>query len=514
MRAITLLRHMVRRLAAVVLTLTALVCANLALPARAQDAQSQLLGKEKLEQLVAPIALYPDALLSQILMASTYPLEVVQAERWLKANPKISGKALEDALQTQTWDASVKSLTATPDVVQMMNDKLDWTQQLGDAFLAQQQDVLAAVQVLRERADQSGNLKTTKQQKVTKAPASGTSGGSEIYSAPQSYYVIKPQDPSTVYVPAYDPGYIYGTWPYASYPPYSWYPPGYVASRALWFGAGVAVGSALWGHCDWGRGNVNIDVNRFNNFNRANISNGNWQHNVSHRKGVPYANKGVSNQFRGQAQSKAANREQFRGRAEAGRKDLASAGGKQAGREAGGKKPSQLPSKGAGQGAKGQRAAATTKAAQRTGGAKATAFDKAGSGAKVRAQSARGQTSRVASAGGGRPSVSRGGGGGGRSFGGGGGRGGGRRSDIRVKHDIVLLGYLDNGLGYYRFAYNGSGKQYVGVMAQEAVRVMPQAVTRDKQGYLRVRYDMLGVKFQTYDQWLASGGHLQAAIGD
>jgi hypothetical protein len=500
-----------------------------------------MLSKEKLEQLVAPIALHPDALLSQILMASTYPLELVQAERWLKANPKLSGKALEDALQTQPWDPSVKSLTATPDVVQMMNDKLDWTQQLGDAFLAQQQDVLAAIQVLRERADKSGNLKSTKQQKVTKtSPVSGGSGGSQIYSAPQSYYVIEPQDPAVVYVPAYDPGYIYGTWPYSSYPPYSWYPPGYVAGRALWFGAAVAVGGALWGNCDWGRGNVNIDVSRYNNFNRANISNGNWQHNVSHRKGVPYANKGVANQFRGQTQNRAASREQFRGRADAGRKDLAGSAGKQTARQAAGKQPSQLAGKGTGQAAKGERAAAAKKSTQqagkgagqaakgeradaakkstqRAGGAKATAFDKAGSGAKVRSQSARGQTSRAASAshgGGGRPSMSRGGGGGGRSIGGGGGgRGGGRRSDIRVKHDIVLLGELDNGLGYYRFAYNGSHKQYVGVMAQEVTRVVPQAVVRDKQGYLRVYYDELGLKFQTYDKWIASGGRLPQMIG-
>ena len=168
-----------------------------ALAQEAQSEQTQEFSKEKLEQLVAPIALYPDSLLSQAFMASTYPLEVVQAARWVKANPKVKGKALEDAMQKQPWDASVKSLTAFPTVLDMMNDKLDWTQQLGDAFLAQQQDVLAAVQTLRERADKAGNLKTTKQQKVTK----GSSGA-------QSYIAIEPQDPSVVYVPAYDPNEV------------------------------------------------------------------------------------------------------------------------------------------------------------------------------------------------------------------------------------------------------------------------------------------------------------------
>ena len=194
----------------VAIAMTALLVADPLLEAvLAQEAQSeQSQSKEKLEQLVAPIALYPDPLLSQVLMASTYPLEVVQAAPWAKANPNVKGNALEDTMQKQPWDASVKSLTAFPSVLEMMNDKLDWTQQLGDAFLAQQQDVMAAVQTLRERADKAGNLKTTKQQKVSK----GSSGG-------QSYIEIEPQDPSVVYVPAYDPNEVYGTWPYPSIPP-------------------------------------------------------------------------------------------------------------------------------------------------------------------------------------------------------------------------------------------------------------------------------------------------------
>ncbi|MDD2744804.1 MAG: DUF3300 domain-containing protein, partial [Rhodocyclaceae bacterium] len=123
-------------------------------------------SQEELDQLMAPIALYPDALLAQILMASTYPLEVVQAARWVKANPKVTGKALEGAMVNQTWDPAVKSLTSVPQVLQQMNDKLDWTQKLGDAFLAQQADVMDTVQLLRAKASANGNLKTTEQQVV------------------------------------------------------------------------------------------------------------------------------------------------------------------------------------------------------------------------------------------------------------------------------------------------------------------------------------------------------------
>src|SRR5581483_8915407 len=136
-------------------------------PALAQS-KSERLATPQLEQLLAPIALYPDGLLSQILMASTYPLEVVEAGRWVRENPNVTGKALEDAMQQQSWDPSVKALTIVPQTLAMMTDKLSWTQQLGDAFLAQQEDVLATVQRLRARADAQGYLKSSDQQKVTK----------------------------------------------------------------------------------------------------------------------------------------------------------------------------------------------------------------------------------------------------------------------------------------------------------------------------------------------------------
>ncbi len=270
--------------------------------------------QQELDQLLAPIALYPDALLAQVLMASTYPVEIVVAERWVKANPSLKGKALEDALQNQTWDPAVKSLAVFPQVLTMMSDKLDWTQKLGDAFLAQQQDVMSTVQALRAKAKAEGALKDTEQQKVATTVENNT-----------TIITIEPANPEVVYVPTYNPTVVYGAWPYPAYPPYYWYPPGYYApygGALLGFTAGIIIGGALWGNCNWGGGNVNINVNRYNNFNRTNISNGNWNHNVDHRGAVPYRDKGVQQKYgRGQA-GDAASRDAFRGRADAGRDSI------------------------------------------------------------------------------------------------------------------------------------------------------------------------------------------------
>jgi len=173
--------------------------------------QAALFRIEELEQLVAPIALYPDALLAQILMACTYPLEIVSAARWVEVNPTLQDQALEDALQTQPWDPSVKSLTAFPQVLTMMNDKLDWTQKLGDAFLAQQKDVMDAVQGLRTKAQSQGNLQTTTEQKVIVEQPAGSQ---------TTIVKIEPANPQVVYVPTYNPTVVYGAWPYPAYPPY------------------------------------------------------------------------------------------------------------------------------------------------------------------------------------------------------------------------------------------------------------------------------------------------------
>jgi hypothetical protein len=177
----------------------------------ASTSSDQLLKPEQLDALVSPIALYPDTLLAEVLMASTYPLEVVQASRWAAENKNLKGDALKTEVDKQGWDDSIKSLTATPDVLKMMSDKLDWTQKLGDAVLAQQTDVMDSIQRLRAKADANNKLQTTKQQKVTKKSDGG-----------KQYIVIEPTDPQTVYVPYYDPAVVYGAWPYPAYPPYYW----------------------------------------------------------------------------------------------------------------------------------------------------------------------------------------------------------------------------------------------------------------------------------------------------
>ncbi len=178
-----------------------------------QPAGPPVFKQEELDQMLAPIALYPDSLLAQIFMASTYPLEVVQADRWAKQNTTLKGDALTAALEKQPWDPSVKSLVNFPQVLTMMSEKLDWTQKLGDAFLAQQKEVMATVQTLRKKAVDAGNLKTTSEQQVI---------------VEKETIVIQSASPQVVYVPTYNPTVVYGAWPYPAYPPAPYYPPGYV----------------------------------------------------------------------------------------------------------------------------------------------------------------------------------------------------------------------------------------------------------------------------------------------
>ena len=212
--------------------------------ATATASQSQPLSEAQLDALVAPIALYPDALLSEILMASTYPLEIVEADRWVAANKNLKGDALKAAVDQQSWDDSVKSLVATPDVLDMMSQKLSWTQQLGDAVLAQQPDVMDAVQRLRTKAQANNKLASTKQQSVSTQQQNG-----------KQIIVIAPAQPDTIYVPYYDPAVVYGPWPYPAYPPYYWPPPAYIGAgilaTGLAFGAGYALGrwasGGYWG---------------------------------------------------------------------------------------------------------------------------------------------------------------------------------------------------------------------------------------------------------------------------
>ncbi|HKE12989.1 MAG TPA: DUF3300 domain-containing protein [Myxococcota bacterium] len=429
--------------------------ATLSLPPavlEAQDvAQPPTFKPEELEQLVAPIALYPDGLLAQVLMASTYPLEVVEAARFAKANPNLKDEALNNALKQQSWDPSVKSLLSFPQVLTMMDEKLDWTQKLGDAFLAQQKDVMDAVQRLRGKAQAEGNLKSNEQQTVTVEEQPPASGSQVI--------VIQPSNPQVVYVPTYNPTVVYGAWPYPAYPPAYYYPPGYVATAALVsFGVGLAVGSAYYGGCGWGHGDVDINTNRYNNFNqnvsqnynRSDVKNkvegGKWQHNPEHRKGVEYRDRGTQDRYGRGQNPKASTREAYRGRAEQGRQQIAREGpgnmqnqigqGGRGGNGPGSQRPSAStrPAGGAGGGGAAgsqrpsERPSASTREAggSRGGGDRGGAFQGSGSGAEARRDSDRGRTSRESASSRG----SRGGGGSQRSggYGGGGGRGGGGRS--------------------------------------------------------------------------------------
>ena len=381
---------------------------------------------EELEQVLAPIALHPDSLVTQILMAATYPLEVVQAERWIKQNASLKGEALTAALEKQEWDPSVKSLVNFPQVVTMMSEQLEWTQKVGDAFLADQKQVLDTIQGLRAKAQASGNLQTTKEQTII---------------VEEKIIKIEPANPQVVYVPTYNPTVVYGAWPYPAYPPYAYYPPGYVASSAMMFGAGLAVGAAwgyAWGNSNWNGGEVDIDVDRNTNIN-TNINRdqakqklqergqsnqrgqGKWQHNPEHRKGVSYRDQGTAQKFnRASSNDAIQSREQFRGRADQGRQDLARTGAGDRGSLSGaGDRGGLGASGGASQLASGNRAGTSDRGGGASSGSRGGAFQGvSGGGSAAASASSRGSASRGSGGGGARG----GGGGGGRGGGGGGGR--------------------------------------------------------------------------------------------
>ena len=266
---------------------------------------SPVYSEEEINQLVAPIALYPDALLTQILMASTYPLEIVSAARWVKSNPNLKDKALEDALQSQPWDPSVKSLAAVPSVLKVLNKNLEMTERLGNVFLAQPKDVMEAIQALRAKAETTGTIESNQQQTV-RTTKEGNS----------SVIVIEPADPSVIYVPLYDPNLVYGDWPYTDYPPYDFYPTDFFGTEFFYFGTGMVVGNALWGHSNWRDGVVGIDVNQFNRFNHSRITDPIWHHNAEHRRGVPYEGTAAQERFgnnqQQRAEARGQAREQFR----------------------------------------------------------------------------------------------------------------------------------------------------------------------------------------------------------
>jgi len=296
-----------------------------AAPVAGQSAAAPI-AQEKLDSLLAPIALYPDQLLAQILMASTYPLDVVEAARFVRANKELKGDALDNAVAQKKWDPSVQSLTGFPQILEMMDNKLEWTQGIGDAFLADKQRVMQTVQSLRQKAEAAGNLKSNEQQKVVKE---------------QSVIIIEPAKPEVVYVPTYNPTVVYGTWWAPTYPPYYYPPPAYyyptggavVAAGLIGFGLGVAAANNHWGwsNCDWHGGDVNVNVNKNNTFvnNNAEFKNkaqsGNWQHNASQRKGVAYGDAKTREQFSRSDPGAASSRRDARGQ-QAGTSDRGQGG--------------------------------------------------------------------------------------------------------------------------------------------------------------------------------------------
>ena len=260
--------------------------------------------QQELDQMLAPIALYPDSLLSQILMASTYPLEVIEAARWSKASPNLKGDQAVQAVAENPWDPSVKSLVAFPQILMMMDEKLNWMERLGDAFLAQQQEVMDTVQSLRQKASDAGNLKSNDQISVDQQ-------GQSI--------VVEPANPQVVYVPYYNPMMIYGPWWWQAYPPVYWAPwPGYFYGPRFGvgfaWGIGIGIGPGFFfGGFNWPYRHVNIvNVNNFyyhsGSANRGAV----WAHDPGHRRGVPYRDMGLRQQFGRMSASPEARRE-FRG---------------------------------------------------------------------------------------------------------------------------------------------------------------------------------------------------------
>jgi hypothetical protein len=248
-----------------------------------------LLQAEQLDQLLAPVALYPDALLAQILMASTYPLEIVKANRWL-LDPRqatLSGAQLAAALEAETWDPSIKALAIFPQILRMMDAHLDWTEQLGDSFVAQQADVMDTIQRLRQQAAAAGTLWSNAQQRVTEE-------GQGIE--------IEPANPAYIYPPVYNPAVVYGPWPSPEYPPFDIVPPDYEVGFALpfgiGFGAGFAVVQPLWRRCafDWARRQIRFHVEKANFPERTDpgLRSAIWQHDPAPRRGVPYLAPAVS----------------------------------------------------------------------------------------------------------------------------------------------------------------------------------------------------------------------------
>src|SRR5262252_2428405 len=312
--------------------LVAIVCAMLLLPGNAIALASATgnavpqnavkIPADQLDALVAPIALYPDNLLSQTLVAATYPLEIIQLQQWLDKNQQLAGnqQQLSDAVKKQPWDPSIQAMAALPDVVKRLADNIQWTTDLGNAFLAQQSGVMDAIQRMRRTAQNKGTLQSTPQTTVRDETVND-----------KSVVVIEQANPEVVYVPSYNPEVVYGA-PVYPYPAIAYPPAGYYAAgAAISWGVGLAMGAAWggggWGwNCGWGGGNININNNNFynrnfNNINRNNVNaaRSNWQHNPAHRGGTPYSNRATANRFGGTARGDSLANRQASARQQIGR---------------------------------------------------------------------------------------------------------------------------------------------------------------------------------------------------
>jgi hypothetical protein len=303
----------------------------------------------------------------------------------------VTGKALEDAMAQQPWDPSVKGLTAVPQVLKQMNDNLEWMQKLGDAFLAQKEDIMATAQSFRAKAAENGNLKSSEQQVVK----------TEVVEN-KTVYVIESSQPEVVYVPTYNPTVVYGSWAYPAYPPYYMYPPGYVYAPGLTFAAGMFVGAAIWGGCGWGGNDVYINHNNYNNFNRTNIQNNqNWNHNANHRQGVPYRDQNTASKYN-RGGNQAQSRDSYRGRDQGGAGGGPGASTREAGASRGGGPSASTREAGASRTgpsastreAGGSRGGASASSRDfSSGGSRGGGFSGMSSGASTRAASSRGSSS-------------------------------------------------------------------------------------------------------------------------
>ncbi len=264
-----------------------------------QKAEAKL-GPDQLEALTAPIALYPDPLLSQALMASTYPLEIIQAQQWLGKNAKLKGEELDKGVKSQNWDPSVQATAMIPDLLKRLAEDITWTTNLGNAFLAQQADVMAAVQRLRKKAKDAGKLESNDKMKVE----------TKVVETEQ-VVVIEPTSTQVVYVPAYNPTVIWGPPVYYPYPPVYYPPPPPPGAMLFSFGVGMMMGAAMHGGyccgCGWGHSStvvINNNNNFVNHYNRTNnVATGggqsNWQHNGQHRGGAPYGDRATATKYGG-----------------------------------------------------------------------------------------------------------------------------------------------------------------------------------------------------------------------